>query len=152
MNEQNWLQQLLQQPSFHAMHYGKSCRFAVKWQSRDSFNYHIMKVTLLTITSYDNSTTQWVDSWVTGELPVLYVYDIAKWNFYSQMSSSNTAAIHTLCKVHVWIALFESVISMTHRVILDLSTHIMALWLIILLIAWDCKQTLCSTCFFSFSY
>ena len=42
----------------------------------------------------------------------------------------------------MWIALFEStVISMAHRVILDLNTHVMALWLITLHIAWDCKRT-----------
>ena len=36
-----------------------------------------------------------------GELPFLYrpMYDVAKWNFYSQMSSSNIAVIQTLCKV-----------------------------------------------------
>jgi len=27
------------------------------------------------------------------------MYEIAKWNFYSQMSSSNIAVIQTICKV-----------------------------------------------------
>ena len=38
-------------------------------------------------------------------------------------------------------------ISMAHRLILDLNTHVMALWLITLLIAWDCKRTMCCICF-----